>query len=240
MPAVELSDRQRSDILQTNIGQYTVQGWRVSSQTPFTAQLTKSKTFSFLAAILWFLFFGIGILYYLFYYAAKRDDQLYMVVNSHGQVEKTQTGTAESVYVMAGVGGSIIVLPVVACFLIICAVPTFIALITASGIAAAGGTSAASNATPLTFENQSCTEDRGGTYHLTGRVRNTSRDRYGQIQLQGTVYAGGIHNDSNFAVHDYPLEPGASSTYEILVKAPTTSSSGAECSVVIAEAPKIN
>lgn len=53
-------------------------GYHVTSQTDTTAQLFRNKQFSFLFAVLWFFCFGIGLLIYLFYYAAKKDDAIYL------------------------------------------------------------------------------------------------------------------------------------------------------------------
>ena len=77
---------QRREILQQRINQYIRQGYRVVSQTDTTAQLIKPKQFSCLWATLWFLLFGIGILVYLFYYASKRDEQIYLEVDIYGGV----------------------------------------------------------------------------------------------------------------------------------------------------------
>ena len=80
------STEQRRETLQQRINQYIRQGYRVVSQTDTTAQLIKQKQFSCLWATLWFLLFGIGILIYLFYYASKRDEQIYLEVDIYGRV----------------------------------------------------------------------------------------------------------------------------------------------------------
>jgi len=82
----ELSIEQRREILQRTINTFVSSGYRVVSQTDTTAQLIKPKQFSCLWATLWFLFFGIGILIYLFYYASKRDEQTYLKVDLYGRV----------------------------------------------------------------------------------------------------------------------------------------------------------
>ena len=44
------------------------------SQTDTSAQLIKPKQFSIrVAALIWFLLFGVGLLIYIFYYVGKRD-----------------------------------------------------------------------------------------------------------------------------------------------------------------------
>jgi uncharacterized membrane protein len=75
--------------LQEQIRWYVRHGYRVVNQTATTAQLVKPKRFSFLWAILWLLMFGVGLLVYLLYYAAKKDTVVYLeVVN--GKVKATK------------------------------------------------------------------------------------------------------------------------------------------------------
>lgn len=71
--------------LQDHINWHVRQGYRVVSQTEASAQLVKPKSFSFVWAFLWFLLAGIGLVVYLIYYAAKKDQQVYLYVES-GQV----------------------------------------------------------------------------------------------------------------------------------------------------------
>ena len=47
---------------------YSTAGFRVMSQTDVNAQLMRTKEFNFIAAVLWFLLFGIGLLIYVFFY----------------------------------------------------------------------------------------------------------------------------------------------------------------------------
>lgn len=68
------------DSLQTHIDWYVRQGHRVQSQTETSAQLIKPKVFSFVWAFLWLLAFGIGLIVYLLYYAAKRDKSVYLSI----------------------------------------------------------------------------------------------------------------------------------------------------------------
>lgn len=75
----------RKAILQREIVHYVGQGYLVVSQTEHSAQLKKTKTFSCLWAVLWFLFFGIGIVFYLIYFAAKRDSLIYIEVDPFGR-----------------------------------------------------------------------------------------------------------------------------------------------------------
>lgn len=65
-------------LLQKEINRYVKQGYRVVSQTETTAQLVRPKQFSCLYASLWFLLFGVGLIFYLFWYASKKDDTVYL------------------------------------------------------------------------------------------------------------------------------------------------------------------
>src|SRR5215472_10079265 len=85
MTTEEMSLDQRRARLQEEIRlAVTRRGYRVVSQTETAAQLVKPKTFSASFALLWFLLFGVGILVYLLYYAAKRDKQVYLTINETG------------------------------------------------------------------------------------------------------------------------------------------------------------
>ena len=72
--------------LQLHIDWYVKRGYRVFSQTDTTAQLVKPKEFSFTSAVLWFLLFGVGLLVYVFYYAAKSDNTAYLTVGTENLV----------------------------------------------------------------------------------------------------------------------------------------------------------
>jgi nitrate reductase NapE component len=56
-------------------------GFHPVSQDATTAHLLRKKKFSCLIATLSFLCFGVGFLIYLFYYMAKRDDEIYLDTN---------------------------------------------------------------------------------------------------------------------------------------------------------------
>lgn len=64
--------------LQQRIDWYVRNGYRVLSQTETAAQLVKPKTFSFPWAAAWFLLCGVGVLVYIFYYASKKDETVYL------------------------------------------------------------------------------------------------------------------------------------------------------------------
>lgn len=80
--------QQRRDILQREIAAYLGRGFIVQSQTDTTAQLIKRKKFSFLWALLWTLAFGIGLIIYIFWYMAKRDQSVYLSVDEAGRVSR--------------------------------------------------------------------------------------------------------------------------------------------------------
>lgn len=79
---------QRREILQREINGYLKRGFRVVSQTETSAQLLKPKVFSLLWAFLWFLGFGIGIIVYIIWYMAKRDETVYIEVDDKGHVKR--------------------------------------------------------------------------------------------------------------------------------------------------------
>jgi len=81
---------ERTKILDKAVRKYARRGYRVESKTDTTAQLVKPKKFSFLWAVLWFLLLGVGLIVYLIYYWAKRDDQVYLEVNEQGKIKRTK------------------------------------------------------------------------------------------------------------------------------------------------------
>ena len=85
-----LSIKERQAILERTIGDYVRRGYRVVSSTETTAQLLKQKQFSCLWASLWFLLFGIGLLFYVFYHAAKKDTIIYIAVDEWGRAKVTR------------------------------------------------------------------------------------------------------------------------------------------------------
>lgn len=76
-------------IMDARIAVYTSRGWRVVSRTEEGVQLVKPKTFSLFWALAWFLVLGVGVLVYIFYYAAKKDETIYL---SAADVAPTQAG----------------------------------------------------------------------------------------------------------------------------------------------------
>ena len=64
--------------LESQIQAATRKGYRIQSRTDWTAIMVKPKKFSFFFAVLWFLALGIGLVVYLLWYAAKRDEVIYL------------------------------------------------------------------------------------------------------------------------------------------------------------------
>jgi hypothetical protein len=77
-------------VLQEEVNRYTKKGFRVVSQTSRSAQLVKPKKFSFWWALIWTFVMLVGLLVYLFYYAAKKDRQVYLTVDDLGRIATTK------------------------------------------------------------------------------------------------------------------------------------------------------
>lgn len=75
-------------ILDQEVSNYVRKGYRVVSRTPTTAQLVRPKQFSCLLATLSLLAFGVGFLIYVFWYAAKSDDTVYLEIDGSGRVHR--------------------------------------------------------------------------------------------------------------------------------------------------------
>lgn len=65
-------------MMDSAIGPYIRQGFRVTAQTPTSVNLVKPKKFSFLAFIALMLLGGIPGIVYLGWYLAKRDRSVYL------------------------------------------------------------------------------------------------------------------------------------------------------------------
>lgn len=85
-----VAQSERARLLEEEISEYMRHGFFVRHRTDTTAQLLKPKKFSFLWALLWLLLFGVGIVVYLIYYAAKRDEGRYVEVDEYGAVKATR------------------------------------------------------------------------------------------------------------------------------------------------------
>jgi hypothetical protein len=75
-------------ILDKEVEKYAERGFRVVAGTDTTAQLVKPKTYSFLWAFIWFLFLIVGLLLYILWYMAKKDEQVYLTVDEKGHIHK--------------------------------------------------------------------------------------------------------------------------------------------------------
>lgn len=71
---------------------YLSRGFFVSGLTPTSARLVKPKRFNVSAAILWLLFFGAGLFFYLIYFAASCDEVVDMRLCADGSVEAHRLG----------------------------------------------------------------------------------------------------------------------------------------------------
>ena len=125
-----ISEETRKNILENRIAKYLPRGYFIVSQTDHNAQLKRPKKFSCLWAALWFLFFGIGIIVYLIYYAAKRDDLIYIEVDPYGTVKDNGPSYWRNLLVAA------LVFLIVICLLIVWSIassPNSLALVLSSG-----------------------------------------------------------------------------------------------------------
>lgn len=104
-----LSLDQRSAALDAAIRQYIAAGFRVASQTPVSAQLVRPKQFSCAIATLSLLVFGVGVLVYLFYYAALRDDVYFLTVDESGSVQATSNAQPQNTALLVALGALLLV-----------------------------------------------------------------------------------------------------------------------------------
>jgi hypothetical protein len=70
-------------------------GYQVVSQTHTTAQLMRKKQFSCLIATVLFLCFAIPFFIYLFYYIGKKDDYIYLDIETQPSKEELQKAMKE-------------------------------------------------------------------------------------------------------------------------------------------------
>ncbi len=68
------------DILQNEIARRTARGWEIVSRGENEVQMRYPKRFSFGWAILWFLFFGVGLLVYLIWHWLKSEQLAFIRV----------------------------------------------------------------------------------------------------------------------------------------------------------------
>ncbi len=72
--------------LQDEINRYVRRGYRVVSQTEYTAQLVKPKHFSFPLFVLFLLLAVLPAVLYVLYYVGKRDKTVYLTIDAGGTV----------------------------------------------------------------------------------------------------------------------------------------------------------
>ena len=76
---------ERTEVLEGEIQTWSRDGYVIVDRSATTAQMSRKKAFSCLAATLSFLFFGIGFLIYMFWYLSKRDEIIYLSVDANGK-----------------------------------------------------------------------------------------------------------------------------------------------------------
>ena len=74
--------------LRGEIARYVSRGYEVTTQTDDSAALVKRKRFSFLAFIVLFVLGVIPGIIYVAWYAAKKDDTIYLHLDDSGSVQR--------------------------------------------------------------------------------------------------------------------------------------------------------
>ncbi len=105
------------------IDAYLSRGFFVSGLTARSARLVKPKRFNVSAAILWLLFFGAGLFFYLIYFASSRDEVVDVQLGADGRVRVERLGptpgeTALGVAVIV-IGGILLVALLIGVFAIV-------------------------------------------------------------------------------------------------------------------------
>ncbi len=85
-PAVDtpISDTKRRQILQRELMNLSAQGYIIQYQSDTMAQLRKPKNFNYFVALLGLLFWGVGLILYLLYYAVQKDTLVSIEVDEYG------------------------------------------------------------------------------------------------------------------------------------------------------------
>jgi hypothetical protein len=87
--SIALMQATQQRALQDRVNKYIRDGYRVVSQSPTTAQLVRPKKFSLFFFLLWLIVgLGFGALVYIGWYMAKRDEQIYLVVDANARVSE--------------------------------------------------------------------------------------------------------------------------------------------------------
>lgn len=76
--------------LDKTIRKHVKQGYRVIAQDEHSAQLVRPKGFSCLIACVTTLMCGVGLVFYLFWYASKTDDIIHLKMDDKGRVRVTR------------------------------------------------------------------------------------------------------------------------------------------------------
>ncbi len=93
--AVEQVTPEQAGFLKKEIARYQKRGYRVVWQDEKKAQLVKPKEFSFWAALLSLLFFGVGLVIYVIYYASQKDETIYLdAVDLEARMKRLETKRA--------------------------------------------------------------------------------------------------------------------------------------------------
>jgi hypothetical protein len=82
-----LTDVERKAILSDQIERFAWDGWRVLVHSETSAQLTRRKRFSVVAAIFWTLVLLVGLVIYLLIYLGRRDPVVRLIVTEGGKVQ---------------------------------------------------------------------------------------------------------------------------------------------------------
>jgi hypothetical protein len=81
-----------TDVLANEVARRTQKGWQVVSQAANGVQLKKPKHFSFLWGAFWFIFgLGFGFILYLIWHWAKKDNFVFLSVNSDGTLAVSES-----------------------------------------------------------------------------------------------------------------------------------------------------
>jgi hypothetical protein len=75
-----------AELLAAEAARYQRKGFLVLDRGGTSMQLRRPKVFSLFWAFLWFLVFGVGIVVYLIWYAAKRDTLVLLTVDERGSI----------------------------------------------------------------------------------------------------------------------------------------------------------
>ena len=78
-----------NEILDKVSSLYMSDGYIVTLRTNTQLQLIRKKEFSLLWAFLWVLVWGVGLLFYIFYYMAKKDEHVNITLDEEEKKNKS-------------------------------------------------------------------------------------------------------------------------------------------------------